>query len=92
MQLLFEKSYEYGVHEGLGLIEGEVKPLADRAIGLKVPHMGWNALNIKNDCRLMKYLKDGDYMYFVHSYYADCDEKYVAADCRLRLSRYCGGK
>lgn len=79
MQLLFEKSYEYGVHEGLGLIEGEVKPLAERAIGLKVPHMGWNALNISSDCRLFKYLSEGDYMYFVHSYYADCDEKYVAA-------------
>ena len=71
MQLLFDKDYEDGVYEGLGLISGEV-----RAIGevipkeLKIPHIGWNALSIKKNSRLFKYINDGDYVYFVHSYHA----------------------
>ena len=72
MQMLFEKSYEYGEHEGLGLIPGEVLPMAGRLPeGLKVPHIGWNALDIqKQDHPLMKYTKEGDCVYFVHSFYA----------------------
>lgn len=75
MQLLFERSYEYGVHEGLGLIKGEVRPIEEVIPkGLKVPHIGWNALSIKKDSKLFKYIKDGDFVYFVHSYYgAKCD-------------------
>ena len=72
MQMLFEKSYEYGEHEDLGLIPGEVLPMAGRLPeGLKVPHIGWNALDIqKQDHPLMKYTKEGDCVYFVHSFYA----------------------
>ena len=81
MQLLFEKSYEYGVHEGLGLIKGSVKPIVDVIPkDLKVPHIGWNSLDFKKEkSPLFKYLHDGDYVYFVHSYYgADCEESVIA--------------
>ncbi len=81
MQLLFDRSFEYGEHEGLGLIRGSVVPMADRLpAGLKVPHIGWNALCLKKpDHPLMKYVKDGDCVYFVHSYYAaDCEEAVIA--------------
>ncbi len=80
MQLLFEKSYEYGEHEGLGLIPGTVCPLeADIPKGLKVPHMGWNSLRIVKDDPVLNYLKPGDHMYFVHSFYAkDCAESLLA--------------
>ncbi len=68
MQLLFEKSCEYGEHAGLGLLKGRVVPMADRLPeGLKIPHMGWNALQLTGESRL---LKDGSYVYFVHSFYA----------------------
>ena len=80
MQLLFEKSYEYGLHQGLGLIKGEVRPIRDVApVNLKVPHIGWNALDIKRDSPLLKNVKSGDCVYFVHSYYAtDCEESVIA--------------
>ena len=75
MQLLFEESYEYGAHRGLGLIPGAVCPLADdlRDPALKVPHIGWNALNIVSGREadpLFKYIQNGEYVYYVHSYYA----------------------
>ena len=75
MQLLFEKSYEYGEHTGLGLIPGEVCPLADdlQEPTLKVPHIGWNALHIvpeRASDPLFRYVRDGEYVYYVHSYYA----------------------
>ena len=75
MQLLFEKSYEYGEHRGLGLIPGEVCPLADDLTdpALKVPHIGWNAMDIvpgREADPLFKYVKNGEYVYYVHSYYA----------------------
>ena len=76
MQLLFERSYEYGCHEGLGLLGGEVVPMAEE-ISLKVPHMGWNALNVLGG-RLLDGL-DGQYVYFVHSYYArGCEDSCIA--------------
>ncbi len=76
MQMLFEKSYEYGEHDGLGLIAGEVRPLADYISNLKIPHMGWNSLNIKIDgCPLLKYTREGEYVYFVHSYCGVCRDK-----------------
>ncbi|MDD6734741.1 MAG: imidazole glycerol phosphate synthase subunit HisH [Clostridiales bacterium] len=81
MQLLFEKSYEYGEHEGLGLIKGEIRPIADVIPkGLKIPHIGWNALNlIRPENKLFKYINKGDFVYFVHSYYgADCSESIIA--------------
>ena len=77
MQLLFEKSFEYGEHKGLGLIKGQIKPIEGVIPkGYKIPHIGWNALNfVKKDSKLFKNINDGDYVYFVHSYYAtDCDE------------------
>lgn len=80
MQLLFDISYEFGEHKGLGLIGGKVCPLADcLPKELKVPHMGWNAIDIVRDDSLLKYVKSGEYMYFVHSYYVkDCDADVIA--------------
>lgn len=74
MQLLFDVSFEYGEWEGLGLIHGAVRPISDVIPeGLKIPHIGWNALDIKRDCKIFKYVKNGDFVYFVHSFYgADC--------------------
>lgn len=85
MQLLFQESHEYGRHAGLGLIPGYVASLSDdlRAAGypLKVPHMGWNALDFRRaDCPLLKNSNEGDFVYFVHSYYAkDCAPSVAAA-------------
>ena len=71
MQLLFEKSFEYGAHMGLGLIKGFVGPLEGQVPSdLKIPHMGWNKLNLAKADPIFKYIEPGDYMYFVHSFYA----------------------
>ena len=72
MQMLFEKSYEYGEHEGLGLIPGRVIPMEGYVpAGLKIPHIGWNPLIIKGDKHpLLRYVNEGDCVYFVHSYFA----------------------
>ncbi|MBQ6163504.1 MAG: imidazole glycerol phosphate synthase subunit HisH [Clostridia bacterium] len=83
MQMLFEKSYEYGEHEGLGLIGGAVKPmLGVIPAELKIPHIGWNGLIFpknREKSALYKYIDEGDCVYFVHSYYgADCDESVTA--------------
>ena len=80
MQMLFEKSYEYGEHEGLGLIPGKVVPIADVIpAGLKIPHIGWNGLHFKQDCPIFRRVNEGDCVYFVHSFYAaDCDDSAVA--------------
>ncbi len=80
MQLLFEKGYEYGEHRGLGFLKGNVVPLHGKiAENLQVPHMGWNALEFKKESPLFKYINDGDFVYFVHSYYAtDCEESLIA--------------
>ena len=76
MQLLFERSFEYGEHKGLGLIKGDILPFEGRIDKtLKVPQIGWNALNLdKKDCPLWKYINDGDYVYFVHSYFAEISD------------------
>lgn len=82
MQLLFEKSYEYGEHGGLGLLKGRVVPMKERLPeGLKIPHMGWNALHVNNpDSRLLSGIREGDFVYFVHSYYAEgCEDSLAAA-------------
>ena len=80
MQLLFEKSFEYGEHEGLGLLKGEVVPMkgyVDK--NLKVPHIGWNGLHLERDSVLLKDCKEGDCVYFVHSYFAaDCKDSVIA--------------
>ena len=85
MQLLFDRGFEYGEHAGLGLVPGQVvdlhNDLEDKT--LKVPHMGWNSLQIVKDDPLFKYFKDGEYVYYVHSFYArDC------AASTLGTSRY----
>ena len=78
MQMLFEKSYEYGEHEGLGLLKGQVVPMAGKINSeLKIPHMGWNALEVKQG-RLLADV-DGQYVYFVHSFFAEgCEESLSA--------------
>ena len=78
MQLLFDKSYEYGNYDGLGLIKGEVIAIPKKE-GLKIPHIGWNALKICNSHPLFKYVKTGEYVYFVHSYYAKTSEEFTLA-------------
>ena len=81
MQLLFEKSLEYGEHQGLGLIPGEVRPIAEVIpAGPKIPHIGWNALHFKGQKNeLFRYLNEGDFVYFVHSFYgAKCTESVIA--------------
>ena len=85
MQLLFDRGFEYGEHAGLGLVPGQVvdlhNDLEDKT--LKVPHMGWNSLQIVKDDPLFKYFQDGEYVYYVHSFYAkDC------AASTLGTSRY----
>lgn len=80
MQLLFEKSYEYGEHEGLGLLKGTVIPMENTIPSqLKIPHIGWNRLKFRKDSPLLRYIKENDFVYFVHSYYAvDCEESLLA--------------
>ena len=80
MQLLFEKGLEYGEHAGLGLIEGTVRPIAEVIpADYKIPHIGWNALKFYGENPLFKYLKEGDFVYFVHSYYAaECEKSVIA--------------
>ena len=82
MQMLFDVSYEYGEHRGLGLIPGRVIPMAGYIPeGLKIPHIGWNPLLLKGEGHpLLRYVKEGDCVYFVHSYFAsDCAESVIAA-------------
>ena len=81
MQLLFDLGFEYGEHAGLGLIPGSVRPIADVIpAGLKIPHIGWNALHFPGEkSPLFRYIREGDCVYFVHSFYAaDCDESVIA--------------
>lgn len=80
MQMLFDKSLEYGEHPGLGLIGGSVMPIADVIPSdLKIPHIGWNSLEFTRDSKLFKYINNGDHVYFVHSFYAaDCAKDTIA--------------
>ena len=80
MQLLFDKSYEFGEHAGLGLLHGQVIPMQGTIpAGLKIPQMGWNVLLVKRSHPLLKNVREGDCVYFVHSYYAsDCEDSLVA--------------
>ena len=82
MQLLFDRSFEYGEHPGLGLVPGQVvdlrRDLTDKS--LKVPHMGWNSLRIFQDDPLFRHFRDGEYVYYVHSFYArDCGPSTLGA-------------
>jgi glutamine amidotransferase len=76
MQMLYEESDEGGLHKGLGLTRGRITRFSN---GLKVPHMGWNSLSIANEHPLLKNIKDGSYVYFVHSYRAPVSGSTVAA-------------
>lgn len=80
MQLLFDYGTEFGQHEGLGLIKGNVVSMKDHIPStLKLPQIGWNALDIKKKCKLFDYIDNGDFVYFVHSYHAvGCDEALIA--------------
>ena len=80
MQMLFDVSYEYGEHKGLGLIKGAIRPISEAiSKDLKVPHIGWNPLVFKKNSVLFNRINNGDCVYFVHSYYAtDCDESVIA--------------
>jgi glutamine amidotransferase len=83
MQLLYDKSYEYGEYDGLGLIQGEIRIMD---ISLKVPHMGWNSLIFDTpEDPLLKYISQGDYVYYVHSYYAESDKKEVIAHSNYEI-------
>ena len=81
MQLLFEKSFENGEHKGLSLINGEVVPLSGAIPKeLKIPQIGWNSLEFKGErSRIFKYIKEGDFVYFVHSYYAANCDAYISS-------------
>ena len=80
MQMLFEKSYEFGEHEGLGLLKGSVVPMENTIPAeLKIPHIGWNALHFCKDSKLLRRIQDGDCVYFVHSFYATgCEDSLIA--------------
>ena len=80
MQLLFEKSYEYGEHDGLGLIPGAIRPIADVIPkDYKIPHIGWNALHVCKSNPILSRVREGDFVYFVHSFYAaDCEDAVIA--------------
>lgn len=82
MQLLFDKSFEYGTHSGLGLIPGVIKPISEIVkTDVKIPHMGWNSLVLSGKKHpVFKYINEGDYVYFVHSFCAcECSESVIAA-------------
>lgn len=80
MQMLFEKGYEFGETDGLGLIPGSVKLMHPEG-DLPVPHIGWNSLEFNEPCRLLEKCGNGEYVYFVHSFAAECDSRNVAAYC-----------
>lgn len=85
MQMLFEKSYEYGCYDGLGLLKGNVVPMGEvMTEKLKLPQMGWNALHFDRRSPLLRYINEGDYVYFVHSYCA------VDLDSRIAYTDYGG--
>lgn len=79
MQLIFEKGYEFGECGGLGLIPGAVRKMEEPEI--IIPHMGWNKLEKLNDCPLLENVGDNEYVYFVHSYKAHCEDRNIAAYC-----------
>ena len=81
MQLLFDKSFEYGTYAGLGLINGAVCPIeADLQVPIKVPQIGWNSLSFHRASYLTRFISEGDYVYYVHSYYAkECEAAIVAS-------------
>ena len=88
MQMLFDLSLEYGEYKGLGLIKGQVRSISEVIPNdYKIPHIGWNALNFTKKCPLFKYVKEGEHVYFVHSYYgADCKDVVATAEYGANLT------
>lgn len=88
MQMFFDKSYEYGEYNGLGLIKGSICPIVKdlKNKDLKVPHMGWNNLNIKKEDKIFKYINNMEHVYFVHSYYAKNCEESIIADSEYEIN------
>lgn len=84
LQLLFEESEEFGIHKGLSVFKGKVKKFKEDMTAegekLKIPHMGWNTVNIKKDTPFLKDIKNESYFYFVHSYYVETDADLVATE------------
>lgn len=86
MQLLFEKGYEFGTHKGLGLIKGDIVPIKEQLqTDLKIPHMGWNQLQITNSSPILRYVKEGDFVYFVHSFYAKTESSFITSTANYEL-------
>lgn len=86
MQLLFEKGYEFGEYEGLGLIKGDIVAIKpELTTDLKVPHMGWNKLQITAECPILKYTKNDDAVYFVHSFYAKTDDEFITSKAEYEI-------
>ncbi len=79
MQMIFEKGYEFEECDGLGLIGGSVRKMEESE--LIIPHMGWNKLEKLNDCPILENVGDDEFVYFVHSYKAHCDDRNIAAFC-----------
>lgn len=92
MQLLLSKSYEFGCHEGLGLIDGEVRPIAETIPkNLKIPHIGWNELSFNHNHPLFRDIRQGDCVYFVHSYHAvNCPDVIATTDYGATLTAAVG--
>ena len=93
MQLLFEKSYEYGEHAGLGFIKARSARWGPTSrTKSEVPQMGWNALHIVKDDPLFRYIREGEYVYYVHSYYGkNCAESTLAvSDYSIPVTARCG--
>lgn len=87
MQLLFEEGHEFGIHKGLARIKGTVVPMSDEITkDLKIPHMGWNKLNKKNDSKILKYVSEEDAVYFVHSFYAKTDEENITSTAEYDIN------
>ena len=85
LQLLFERGYEHGQHEGLGILPGDVVRF-DLPASMKVPHMGWNTVSKKSDAPILQNVADGTHFYFVHSYYVrPVDPNVVALECNYGI-------
>ena len=87
MQLLFEKSFEYGEHEGLGLLSGAILPFSEHIeASYKIPHIGWNRLHLTQKNALWKYIKEDDYVYFVHSFFAPVSSAHTVAETEYGIT------
>ena len=88
LQLLFEYGYEFGEHEGFGVLKGKVVRFQPKE-GFKIPHMGWNQVAIKQKDGLFKDIKEGEFFYFVHSFYAQPSEKSYIASTTDYITDFC---